>query len=55
MHIEQSGGIRRSLLSGPDQMHNLLLLWSLELGTATADATILPRRFQSDQGYSRRA
>ena len=40
MDVEQSGGIRCCLLSGIDQMYDLLLLVGLEFWAAASDPTL---------------
>ena len=47
MDVEESGGIRRSLLSRIDQLPDLLLLVRLEFWAATTDPTLLACRIQT--------
>jgi hypothetical protein len=47
MDVEQSGGIRCGLLSGIDQLHDLLLLACLEFWAAATDTTLLACRIQT--------
>ena len=47
MDVEQSGGIRCSLLPRINQMHDFLLLVGLEFRTTTTDTALLACRIQT--------